>query len=202
MKLLFASDSFKGTLSSEKTIELLTKAAHDVFGECECSGVPVADGGEGTVEAVVKARGGRLISVPVHGPLMENQFASYGALSSTEAVLEMAEASGLPLVPEDQRNPLLATTYGTGEMVKAALDTGYTDLSIAIGGSATNDGGMGFAAALGVKFFDADGNELIGRGEDLAKVVRMDRSGLDPRVKDAKITVMCDVTNQIGRAHV
>ena len=103
MKLLFASDSFKGTLSSEKTIELLTKAAHDVFGECECSGVPVADGGEGTVEAVVKARGGRLVTVPVHGPLMENQFASYGALSGTEAVLEMAEASGLPLVPEDQR---------------------------------------------------------------------------------------------------
>ncbi len=197
MKLLFASDSFKGTLSSEKTIELLTKAAHDVFGECECSGVPVADGGEGTVEAVVKARGGRLVTVPVHGPLMENQFASYGALSGTEAVLEMAEASGLPLVPEDQRNPLLATTYGTGEMVKAALDTGYTDLSIAIGGSATNDGGMGFAAALGVKFFDADGNELIGRGEDLAKVVRMDCSGLDPRVKDAKITVMCDVTNPL-----
>ena len=197
MKLLFASDSFKGTLSSEKTIELLTKAAHDVFGECECSGVPVADGGEGTVEAVVKARGGRLVTVPVHGPLMENQFASYGALSGTEAVLEMAAASGLPLVPEDQRNPLLATTYGTGEMVKAALDTGYTDLSIAIGGSATNDGGMGFAAALGVKFFDADGNELIGRGEDLAKVVRMDCSGLDPRVKDAKITVMCDVTNPL-----
>ena len=200
MKLLFASDSFKGTLSSEKTIELLTKAAHDVFGECECSGVPVADGGEGTVEAVVKARGGRLITVPVHGPLMENRFASYGALSGTEAVLEMAEASGLPLVPEDRRNPLLATTYGTGEMVKAALDTGYTDLSIAIGGSATNDGGMGFASALGVKFYDADGNELIGRGEDLAKVVRMDCSGLDPRVKEAKITVMCDVTNPLTGA--
>ena len=176
MKLLFASDSFKGTLSSEKTIELLTKAAHDVFGECECSGVPVADGGEGTVEAVVKARGGRLVTVPVHGPLMENQFASYGALSGTEAVLEMAAASGLP------------------------LDTGYTDLSIAIGGSATNDGGMGFAAALGVKFYDADGNELIGRGEDLAKVVRMDCSGLDPRVKEAKITVMCDVTNPLTGA--
>lgn len=90
MKLLFASDSFKGTLSSEKTIELLTKAAHDVFGECECSGVPVADGGEGTVEAVVKARGGRLVTVPVHGPLMENQFASYGALSGTEAEIGRA----------------------------------------------------------------------------------------------------------------
>ncbi|MEE1188016.1 MAG: glycerate kinase [Acutalibacteraceae bacterium] len=197
MKLLFASDKFKGSLSSEKTIELLTKAAHDVFGECECSGVPVADGGEGTVEAVVKARGGRLISVPVHGPLMEERTASYGALSETEAILEMAEASGLTLVPEEQRDPMLTTTYGTGELVKAALDAGYTDLSIAIGGSATNDGGMGFAAALGVKFYDADGNELLGRGEDLGKVVRMDVSGLDPRVKDAKITVMCDVTNPL-----
>ncbi|MBQ6785577.1 MAG: glycerate kinase, partial [Clostridia bacterium] len=154
MKLLFASDKFKGSLSSEKTIELLTKAAHDVFGECECSGVPVADGGEGTVEAVVKARGGRLISVPVHGPLMEERTASYGVLSDTEAILEMAEASGLTLVPEEQRDPTRTTTCGTGELVKAALDAGYTDLSIAIGGSATNDGGMGFAAALGVKFYD------------------------------------------------
>lgn len=197
MKLLFASDSFKGTLSSEKTIELLTRAAHEVFGECECSGVPVADGGEGTTDAVVKARGGKFVTVSVHGPLMELMDASYGALSETEAVLEMAAASGLPLVPEDQRNPMLATTYGTGELVMAALDAGYKDISIAIGGSATNDGGMGFAAALGVKFYDADGNELLGRGEDLQKVSRLDLAGLDPRVKDTKFTVMCDVTNPL-----
>lgn len=197
MKLLFASDSFKGTLTSEQTIELLTKAAHEVFGDCECSGVPVADGGEGTTEAVVAARGGRFVTVPVHGPLMELMDASYGALSDSSAVLEMAAASGLPLVPEDRRNPLLATTYGTGELVKAALDAGYRDLSIAIGGSATNDGGMGFAAALGVKFYDEDGNELLGRGEDLGKAVRMDITGLDPRVKETKFTVMCDVTNPL-----
>lgn len=198
MKLLFASDKFKGTLSSEQTIELLTKAAHEVFGDaCACAGVPVADGGEGTAEAVVRARGGKFVDVPVHGPLGEERTARYGVLSDTEAILEMAEASGLTLVPEAQRNPLRTTTCGTGKLVKAALNAGYRDLSIAIGGSATNDGGMGFASALGVKFYDAAGNVLTGRGEDLAKLARIDASGLDPRVKETKFTVMCDVTNPL-----
>ena len=197
MKILCASDSFKGSLTSEKTAELLSRAAREVFGTCECDGVPVADGGEGTVEAVVKARDGHMIGAVVHGPLMEQIDASFGALSEREAVLEMASASGLPLVPEEQRNPLLTTTYGTGELVRAALDAGYTDLSIAIGGSATNDGGMGFATALGARFYDKDGNELLGRGEDLARVVRMDLSQMDPRLKTADIVVMCDVTNPL-----
>lgn len=197
MKILCASDSFKGSLTSEQTLELLRKAATGVFEDCEVVGVPVADGGEGTTEAVVKARGGRFVSVPVHGPLMEPVTAMYGALSKTEAVLEMASASGLPLISEAQRNPMLATTYGTGELVRAAMDAGFTELSIAIGGSATNDGGMGFAAALGVKFYDVDGNELLGRGEDLAKAVRIDCSELDPRVRETRFTVMCDVTNPL-----
>lgn len=197
MKLLFASDSFKGTLSSDQTIELLTKAAQEVFGSCETSGVPVADGGEGTTDAVVKARSGEIITVPVHGPLMEMEQGFYGRLSESEAILEMAAASGLPMVPEEKRNPLNTTTYGTGELLKAALDAGYTEIAIAIGGSATNDGGMGFASALGIRFLDQDGNVLEGRGEDLEKVAHIDMSGLDPAVQKAHFTVMCDVTNPL-----
>ena len=197
MKLLFASDSFKGTLSSDQTIELLTKAAQEVFGSCETSGVPVADGGEGTTDAVVKARSGEIITVPVHGPLMEMEQGFYGRLSETEAILEMAAASGLPMVPEEKRNPLNTTTYGTGELLKAALDAGYTEIAIAIGGSATNDGGMGFASALGIRFLDQDGNVLEGRGEDLEKVAHIDMSDLDPAVQKAHFTVMCDVTNPL-----
>lgn len=197
MKLLFASDSFKGTLSSDQTIELLTKAAEEVFGSCETSGVPVADGGEGTTDAVVKARSGEIITVPVHGPLMEMEQGFYGRLSDTEAILEMAAASGLPMVPEEKRNPLNTTTYGTGELLKAALDAGYTEIAIAIGGSATNDGGMGFASALGIRFLDQDGNVLEGHGEDLEKVAHIDMSGLDPAVQKAHFTVMCDVTNPL-----
>lgn len=197
MKFLFASDSFKGTLSSDQTIELLTKAAEEVFGSCETSGVPVADGGEGTTDAVVKARSGEIITVPVHGPLMEMEQGFYGRLSDTEAILEMAAASGLPMVPEEKRNPLNTTTYGTGELLKAALDAGYTEIAIAIGGSATNDGGMGFASALGIRFLDQDGNVLEGRGENLEKVAHIDMSGLDPAVQKAHFTVMCDVTNPL-----
>ena len=197
MKLVFASDSFKGTVSSEQTVELLTKAAHEVFGPCETVGVPVADGGEGTTDAVIQARKGEKVFVNVHGPLMEDARAYYGKLSDSEAVLEMAQASGLPMVPEELRNPLNTTTFGTGELVKAALDQGFTDISIAIGGSATNDGGMGFASALGVRFYDAEGNVLEGKGSELEKVAHIDMSGLDERAKKAHFTVMCDVTNPL-----
>ena len=197
MKLLFASDSFKGSLTSEKTVELLSRAAGEVFGECECSGVPVADGGEGTVEAVIAAEHGEYITVKVHGPLMEETESFYGTFDGNKAVIEMATASGLPMVPEELRNPLNTTTFGTGELILDALKRGFRDISIAIGGSATNDGGMGCARALGVKFLDQDGNELEGFGRDLARVAAIDISGLDERVKDSKITVMCDVTNPL-----
>ena len=197
MKLLFASDSFKGSLTSEKTVELLSRAAREVFGDCECSGVPVADGGEGTVEAVIAAEQGEYVTLKVHGPLMEETDSFYGIFDGDKAVIEMAAASGLPMVPEELRNPLNTTTFGTGELILDALKRGYRDISIAIGGSATNDGGMGCARALGVKFLDHNGNELEGFGRDLAKVAAIDISGLDERVKDSKITVMCDVTNPL-----
>ena len=197
MRLIFASDSFKGTLSSEKTVELLTKAAHEVFGPCETYGVPVADGGEGTTDAVTMAVKGERVYAEVHGPLMEKTRAYYGRLGVNEAVLEMAQASGLPMVPKDKRNPLNTTTYGTGELVLAAVNAGYTDISIAIGGSATNDGGMGFASALGIRFFDAEGNVLEGKGSELEKVAHIDMSGVPERVRKVHFTVMCDVTNPL-----
>ena len=197
MKFLFASDSFKGSLTSAQTVDLLAKAAREVFGEIEYSGVPVADGGEGTAEAVVAAENGQWIECGVRGPMMEAVAARYGRLDERRAIIEMAAASGLTLVPPEARNPLRATSFGTGELIRHALDTGFTDLSVAIGGSATNDGGMGCARALGVRFLDERGRELEGRGEDLERVAAIDISGLDSRIAAAKITVMCDVTNPL-----
>lgn len=197
MKLLFASDSFKGSLSSQETAEILARAAKEVFGDVTWSSVPVADGGEGTTDAVIAAENGAWIETEVYGPLMEKVTARYGKIDEKRAVIEMAAASGLPMVPQGRRNPLYTTSYGTGELIRHALDEGFTDISIAIGGSATNDGGMGCSRALGVRFLDEEGRELEGRGEDLEKVSAIDVSGLDPRVRGAKITVMCDVTNPL-----
>ena len=197
MKFVFASDSFKGTLTSAQTVGLLTRAAREVFGEVETFGVPVADGGEGTAEAVVAAERGSWIACEVCGPMMDRVVARYGRLDERRAVIEMAQASGLTRVPVGARDPLKATSFGTGELIRHALDQGFTDLSVAIGGSATNDGGMGCARALGARFLDDRGGELAGRGEDLEKVCAIDLAGLDPRVLSARITVMCDVTNPL-----
>lgn len=197
MKFLFASDSWKGSLTNEQTGELLEKAAKEVFPDCICERLPVADGGEGTVDAVIKAAGGERIAVAVHGPLMEPRGAYYGKPDERRAVLEMALASGYALVPQEKKNPLRTTTYGTGELIKDALDRGFRDISIAIGGSATNDGGMGCMRALGVRFLDERDAELEGVGADLIRVAHIDISGLDDRVKETKFTVMCDVKNPL-----
>ncbi len=199
MKFLFASDSFKGTLSSRRTAELLTQAAEEIFPGCECAGLEVADGGEGTTEAVLSAVDGRRIPVSVKGPLWEQREAFYGALDENRAVMEMAEASGLPLVPKELRDPRNTTTFGTGEMIRDAIDRGFRDISIAIGGSATNDGGIGCMRALGVRFLDESGQELRGCGADLIKIRTIDCSGLDTRIKERKVrfTVMCDVKNPL-----
>ena len=199
MKFLFASDSFKGTLSSRRTAELLTQAAEEIFPGCECAGLEVADGGEGTTEAVLSAVDGRRIPVSVKGPLWEQREAFYGALGENRAVMEMAEASGLPLVPKELRDPRNTTTFGTGEMIRDAIDRGFRDISIAIGGSATNDGGIGCMRALGVRFLDESGQELRGCGADLIKIRTIDCSGLDTRIKERKVrfTVMCDVKNPL-----
>lgn len=196
MKLIFASDSFKGSLSSDMTAALLTKAAHEVFGDCECIGVPMADGGEGTVDAVIAALNGKKVSAAVSDPLMNKVEAFYGVAGDT-AVIEMAAASGLTLVPAACRDPMMTTTCGTGELILDALDRGCRRLYLAIGGSATNDGGMGCMRALGARFFDANGNELSGRGMDLLQVSEIDLSGLDSRLQNTAITVLCDVRNPL-----
>lgn len=197
MKFLFASDSFKGTLSSQKTAELLSCAAKRVFPECECLGIPVADGGEGTVEAVLSATGGSRVSVLVHDPLMRPVEASYGRIDEKRAILEMSAASGLTMLSEKERNPEKTTSYGTGELIAAALQAGCRNITIAIGGSATNDGGMGCMRALGVRFLDKNGRELAGTGESLKKVAYIDTKNLLPEAQEAAFTVICDVTNPL-----
>lgn len=196
MKLLFVSDSFKGSLTSEKTSEYLERAAREAFGECQTMGVPVADGGEGTLDAVVQARHGKYMVCKAHDPLGREIQGKYGVMEKT-AVIEMAQVSGLPLVEPEKRNPLYTSTFGTGELLKDALDQGFRDIRIAIGGSATNDGGMGFASALGVRFLDKDGKLLEGIGANLGKVAEIDMTELHPAIKETKITVMCDVTNPL-----
>lgn len=205
-RFLFASDSFKGTISSERAAELLSEAAREVFPGAEVRGIEVADGGEGTVDAVVAATGGTLRSVEVAGPLGKATRATYGLLDGGRAIMEMAAASGLPLLALDERDPRRTSTYGTGQLIMDALDRGVRDISLAIGGSATNDGGMGCARALGVRFLDDEGNELDGVGADLARVVSIDLSGMDARVAQTTFHVMCDVTNPLlgerGATHV
>ena len=196
MKLVFASDSFKGSLSSRMTAELLTKAAWEVFGACECIGVPIADGGEGTVDALIDALKGEKSIAIVHDPLMNRIQAGCG-IAGGKDVIEMAAVSGLTLVPEALRDPLNTTTYGTGELILDALDRGCRELYIAIGGSATNDGGMGCLRALGARFLDKDGNELSGCGKDLAEVSTIDLAHLDSRLSDTSLTVLCDVKNPL-----
>ena len=197
MKFLLASDSLKGTLSSDDTGRLLAKAAKEVFPACICEGIPVADGGEGTVDAVIRAVQGQQIRVKAQDPLMQTRETYYGKLDENRAIIEMALASGYALVSAEKRNPLYTSSYGTGELIRDALDRGFRDITIAIGGSATNDGGMGCMRALGVRFLDRAGRELMGNGSDLGRLAAIDDSGLDPRIADAVFTVMCDVTNPL-----
>ena len=189
-----------------RTAELFRKAAEDVSADFEVLALPVADGGEGTSLVVTGAAGGDTVTVKVHGPLMEPVDASYGMLPGTRAVIEMAAASGLVLVPEDRRDPLITTSYGTGELIRDALDRGSRDITIAIGGSATNDGGTGCMSALGYVFRDSGGHKLAGSGISLGSIASIDDSQADPRLREAKFTVMCDVRNPLtgpdGATHV
>ena len=196
-RFVFASDSFKGTLTSADAARLLEAAARRHVPGCACVAVPMADGGDGTVEALVAACGGDLRRVCVADPLGRPVEAAYGMLPDGRAIIEMAAASGLPLLAPGEKNPLLTSTYGTGELIRAALDAGALDVTLAIGGSATNDGGMGAMTALGVKFLDEDGNVLTGVGADLERVADIDVSGIHPAVKETEFTVMCDVNNPL-----
>jgi glycerate kinase len=198
MRILVAPDSFKGSLSALGVAEAMERGIHAVFPEAEVLKVPIADGGEGTVEALVAATRGRRMHADVRGPLGESVRAYWGISGDgSTAFIEMASASGLPLVPKERRDPRLASTFGTGQLMRAALDAGLRKLVVGIGGSATNDGGAGMARALGVGFLDAQGGPLPEGGTALARLARIDLSGLDPRLADAEILVACDVENPL-----
>lgn len=198
MKFVFAPDSMKGSLTAMRAVELLRAAALRRFPEAECVCIPVADGGEGTVDALCLACGGERRRIRVTGPLGQPVDAQYAlANGGATAILEMAQASGLPLVAPEKLDPMRASSFGTGEMIRAALDAGARKLLIGIGGSATNDGGMGMLSALGAQFWDDHGEALRGRGADLIRVDRVDFSGLCPALFEADILVICDVTNPL-----
>ena len=197
MRFVFASDSLKGTISSARAAAILDEEAARAFPGVTCTRLAVADGGEGTVDAVVASLGGARIDATVEDPLGRPVEAIYGMLPGNRAIIEMAAASGLPLLKRAERNPLLTSTYGTGQLVLHALRNGATEVTLAIGGSATNDGGMGAMRALGVRFLDAAGGELEGTGADLGRVVTIDTSGLDPLVTHVRFRLLCDVDNPL-----
>lgn len=201
MRVVIASDSFKGSLSSIRVAELVAVEARRRWSDCDVVCVPMADGGEGTVSAVVAASGGELRVAYVRGPLGSAVDAEWGLLPDGEAIIEMAAASGLPLLAAEERNPLRTSTFGTGELVCAALDAGARGITLAIGGSATNDGGMGCLRALGVRVLDADGCGLEGVGADLERVASLDFAQLDARLATIPLTVMCDVDNPLTGAY-
>ena len=197
MKILIAPDSFKGSATSRKAAEAIGEGVLEVFPEAKLIEIPVADGGEGTVEALTDSLKGKVVKKRVKGPLGKFVDAEYGILPGEIAVIEMASASGLPLVPEDKRNPLISSTYGTGELILDAMDKGCTEIILGIGGSATNDGGTGMARALGYNFLDCNGNELPEGGGSLVDLAEIDDSGVDKNIFRTKFLIACDVTNPL-----
>ena len=197
MKFLFAPDSFKGSVSAVEATQLLAQAALAHFPQAQCVPLPVADGGEGTVEALKTALGGEDRAVRVKGPLGDEVQARYAALEGGAVALEVAQASGLALLSPDALDPMNASSYGTGELLLHALRAGAREVFIGIGGSATNDGGMGMLRALGARFYDEGGRELAGCGADLARVARADVSGACALARSARIRVLCDVSNPL-----
>ncbi len=199
-KLLFAiaPDSFKGALSAEGVARAIAEGLSESFPNAEFRLIPMADGGEGTVDAWAASTGAKRITATVHDPLGRPVKAEYAFEPSTcTAVIEMAAASGLPLLAPGERNPLITSTYGTGELVRDALDHGARHIILGIGGSATNDGGAGMASALGVRLLDAKGRELPPGGAALARLACIDLSSLDPRVAKTRFEAACDVTNTL-----
>ena len=198
MKIVVAPDSFKGSVSALEAARAIEQGIRRVFPEAVIEKVPMADGGEGTVQSLVDATGGHIHTRRVLAPLGNEVEAKFGILADGEtAVIEMASASGLTLVAPDQRNPLLTTTYGTGQLIHAALEAGCRRLIIGIGGSATNDGGVGMAEALGVRSLDADGKQILRGGGNLGQLRSIDITGLHPAIAETETVVACDVNNPL-----
>lgn len=198
MKIVIAPDSYKESLSATEVAQAIEKGFREIFPEAQFVSVPVADGGEGTVEAMIAATQGRAMTSTVTGPLGDAVEARWGISGDgATAFIEMAAASGLALVPPEQRNPLVTTSYGTGELILRALESGVNNIIIGIGGSATNDGGAGMVQALGAKLCDADGTPIGFGGGSLTSLNHIDISGLDARLQTCSIRVACDVTNPL-----
>ncbi len=198
MKIVIAPDSFKESLSALEVAEAVEKGFKQVLPQANYVKIPMADGGEGTVQSLVDATDGEIILKKVTGPLGEPVEAFFGILGTKKtAVIEMAAASGLHLVPPAKRNPLMTTTKGTGELISAALDYGVNHIIIGIGGSATNDGGAGMAKALGAQLLDAEGNEILAGGGALGNLAFINLATLDSRLQHVKIEVACDVDNPL-----
>ena len=197
-RVVVAPDSFKGSLSAVRAAEAMERGVLAAWGDAQVLKIPIADGGEGTVEALVGATGGRFETRTVRGPLGQPVDARWGVLGDGRtAVIEMAAASGITLVPRDRRDPRVATTFGTGQLLRAALDAGFRRIVVGIGGSATNDGGAGMARALGVRFIDGRGEPLPEGGAALARLVSVELSAVDPRLAGTEILVACDVDNPL-----
>ncbi|WP_304943927.1 glycerate kinase [Vallitalea guaymasensis] len=199
-KIVIASDSFKGTMDSINVCNIVEKGIKNIRPEIKTITIPIADGGEGTVDAFLNAIGGIKVTKKVTGPLFDKIEATYGILDDGSAVIEMAQASGLPLV-EGRENPLKTTTYGTGELIQDALEKGCSKIIIGIGGSATNDGGVGMAAALGVRFLQEDNSEIDLTGEGLGSLATIDTSNLNSKISDCQFIVACDVDNPLYGAN-
>ncbi|MCG8451817.1 MAG: glycerate kinase [Spirochaetales bacterium] len=198
MRILVTPDSFKGTMSSQRICDIFEEIAQEISSKLTIVKVPVADGGEGTIDAMVAATGGEIRTRKVTGPLGNPTMARYGVLGDgVTAVMEMAEASGITLVPRHELNPLKASSLGTGELIKDAIDTGCQKIIMGIGGSATNDGGMGMLSALGFQFKNAHGQNLTPCGEALGAITAIQTDTVDPRLSHIQITVACDVDNPL-----
>lgn len=197
MNVIVAIDSLKGSLRSLQAGAAAKAGILRAIPDATVSVKPVADGGEGTVNALVSGLSGRSVTIAVTGPLGETVEATYGILPDHTAVIEMAEAAGLPLVPAEKRNPMITTTYGVGEMIQHALDEGCRSFIIGIGGSATNDGGTGMLRALGCRFRKADGTDIAPGAQELAGLAAIETEALDPRLKESRFSIACDVTNPL-----
>lgn len=197
MNVIVAIDSLKGSLSSLQAGAAAKAGILRAIPPATVSVKPVADGGEGTVNALVSGLSGRSVTIAVTGPLGETVEATYGILPDHTAVIEMAEAAGLPLVPAEKRNPMNTTTYGVGEMILHALDEGCRSFIIGIGGSATNDGGTGMLRALGCRFRKADGTDIAPGAQELAGLASIETEALDSRLKESRFSIACDVTNPL-----
>ena len=195
-KIIIAPDSFKGSLSSIEVANAIEEGCRNVLPDCAIIKIPIADGGEGTTDTLVSAMGGEKIKMQAHNPLMQPIEVEYGLVKAGKtAVIEMAAASGLTLLSKEEQNPATTTTFGTGEIIKDALQRGCRSFLIGIGGSATNDAGTGMLRALGYRFLNRNGEEMDGPGASLSEICSIDESGIMPELTEANITIACDVNN-------